>query len=195
MLAVEEKCKRLKEKIEEAKAKKDPSASNAQVPVTENEIQNLEEKVKFMESQLAQEEKQYKTEIYKQQELINKLNEDISILNLQLKEKDQEIRINELKLKELKRISKHNQLAPMKIEGRYDKRSTSAKMNIREDKIMNRPNDINTIPGKPKAQLQKSSLNKRQEDYQQQRNKSNYNAVIKNNPANHYGSYNNYNEY
>ena len=48
MLAVDEKCKRLKEKIEEVKAKKDPSASNSQAPVTENEILNLEEKVKFM---------------------------------------------------------------------------------------------------------------------------------------------------
>ena len=64
-----------------------------------------------MEIHITQEEKQYKTEINKQQELIRKLNEEISILNLKLKEKDNEIRINELKVKELNKISKHNEIS------------------------------------------------------------------------------------
>ena len=62
-------------------------------------------------------------------------------MTLQLKEKEQEIRINELKLKELKRMSKHNQLAPIKNSSNEHNnsqipanRSTSAKHNNKDVK-------------------------------------------------------------
>ncbi len=93
----------------------------------------FEEKIKNLESQINMEEKQYKSEIQRENELITKLNEELSILTLQLKEKEQEIRINELKLKELKRMSKHNQLAPINKSASSGEhaahRSTSAKHN------------------------------------------------------------------
>ena len=118
----------------------------------------FEEKIKNLESQISMEEKQYKSEISRENDLISKLNDELSILTLQLKEKEQEIRINELKLKELKRMSKHNQLAPLKntntdtpTQNIPANRSTSAKHNA------NNTNQVN--PVKKSSQKYQSNEN------------------------------------
>jgi hypothetical protein len=74
----------------------------------EVERKSLEDKAKEMEQLIQQEEKNYKAEIAKQIEKTRLVNEEIAKLSLKLKEKEQEIRINEIKLKEIKRISKNS---------------------------------------------------------------------------------------
>ena len=131
-----------------------------------------------MEIHITQEEKQYKTEINKQQELIRKLNEEISILNLKLKEKDNEIRINELKVKELNKISKHNEISTSnKNNVIIQKRCTSANINIRQDNFMNYPQNDTINNANNTHQSEKSSLNEKKSD-NQHKFKNNYNAAI-----------------
>ena len=105
--------------------------------------EDFEERVKYTELQVANEEKNYKNEISRQQQTISKLSEESSFINFQLKEKEQEIRINELKLKELRKINMHNQEILKGVVNRNksnDSRAMSAKPkeNINNNNIYNR---------------------------------------------------------
>lgn len=123
ILNTEIKCQKIKENIEFKKRNKETPAGansdlikeNLNATATEAEsvlgpsLSAYEEQMKFSEIQIHAEEKNYKTEILRQQAQIAKMTEDISLLTIQLKEKEQDIRINDLKLKELKKINKHQQ--------------------------------------------------------------------------------------
>jgi len=116
----EQKCQKIKENIEFKKRNKETpglktanetreNLTNLETESVSNNISSYEEQMKFSEIQINAEEKNYKTEIARQQAHIAKMNEEISLLTIQLKEKEQDIRINDLKLKELKKINKHQQ--------------------------------------------------------------------------------------
>lgn len=108
ILSLEEKCSKIKENIEFKKKSTAAQGNTQNSLMNEEDVNSLEEKVKYCEMQYANEEKNYKNEVARQQGQISKLSEELSLINIQLKEKEQEIRINELKLKELKKISIHS---------------------------------------------------------------------------------------
>lgn len=92
--ALEEKCKMMEIKIEKAKQKQ----KNKEIDnflVKEDDISTLETKIISIQTQNKLLEKNYKDELFKQQELITKINEKIIIIGNKIKEKEQEIRINE----------------------------------------------------------------------------------------------------
>lgn len=110
ILNLEEKCQKIKENIEFKKKEKERNNNeknnqNNYLNPEEDDLTYLEEKTKFAEIQVMNEEKNYKNEIGKQNNIIGKLSEELSMINITLKEKEQEIRINELKMKELKKIN------------------------------------------------------------------------------------------
>lgn len=115
ILITEEKCQKIKENIEFKKRNKE-TPSNSTNPRTtlysntsnneENEEKDIDEQIRNFEMQISAEEKNYKNELHKQSLINSKINDEISLLRIQLKEKDQEIRINDLKLRELKKASK-----------------------------------------------------------------------------------------
>lgn len=119
ILNTEIKCQKIKENIEFKKRNKEtPSTATDlinqnDIPTHENLLINnvtgYEEQMKYSEIQINNEEKNYKTEISKQQIQISKMNDEINLLTIQLKEREQDIRINDLKLRELKKINKHQQ--------------------------------------------------------------------------------------
>ena len=69
----------------------------------------LEERIKLLEIQIVSDEKIYKTESIEQNVTISKLNDEMGILNLEIKEKEQQIKINELKMKVYLNIPTHGQ--------------------------------------------------------------------------------------
>jgi hypothetical protein len=152
ILSLEEKCQKIKDNIEFKKKSRDKETSNLNTPVStfmvekgeENQnIPEIEEKAKYSELQANNEEKNYKNEILKQQKIIKKLNDEVNILACQLKEKEQEIRINELKMKELRKINRHmSQLKGDREQTKNEEtRAVSANMKTHHTHtIQHRPN-------------------------------------------------------
>jgi hypothetical protein len=99
LLAIEEKCEKIKANIE-YKQNLNEELKNE----NEEHVQIYSEKLKLGEMVISNQEKNYKTELIKQKASITTLNDELAQLTLQIKEKEQEIRINELKLKELNKI-------------------------------------------------------------------------------------------
>lgn len=108
----------------------------------EDQNENVEIKFELVNSQVQNEEKHYKTEIAKQLSNISKLTEEVNLYNLQYKEKEQAIRINELKMKE---IAKFNKIANNLEENKkglkdhkyptklYNNRAISANLRVKKD--------------------------------------------------------------
>lgn len=115
---LEEKCRKLKGIIRQKKNEDD----EPKVPeVTEKDIQELEEKIKETEQKKKEEERKLKKRIKDLENQINDSKHNINMLNVKLKEKDQECRLSVLKIKELKRAVRHNQLKPLpKVPHRND---------------------------------------------------------------------------
>jgi hypothetical protein len=108
IITIEEKCGKIKENIEFKKRIGTSNINKDQYITEDDNLTSLEEKCKFSELQFSNEEKNYKIEVNRQLIVLNKLSEDLSIINIQVKEKEQEIRVNELKIKELRKINKHS---------------------------------------------------------------------------------------
>ena len=66
-------------------------------------MEKLQYQLKEAENEKIVEEKKLKAQIQQQEHQIKALQNELNILNLQIKEKDQEYRLNELKIRELRR--------------------------------------------------------------------------------------------
>lgn len=62
------------------------------------------------------EEKRHKAEMRKWEKKIKDSEAKLEDLNKELKEKEQENRISKLKIKEMRRMLKHNQLKPLNLD-------------------------------------------------------------------------------
>jgi hypothetical protein len=106
--------------IEQLKVKKgiqdaDPAQLEKAKLQEEEELRRLEEEKKSLEGQIADEEKRHRTELRKWEKKIKASEEKLESLQKELKEKEQENRISKLKIKEMRRLIKHNQLKPLAI--------------------------------------------------------------------------------
>lgn len=113
---LEERCVNIKENIEYKKKKqmKEVNDYYEQVGDGLNEeeqllmgmtIEELEEKKNELENQITFDERQHKIEIATQNEIIQQLQKDITKISLKQKEIEKNKRINELKMKEKKKIN------------------------------------------------------------------------------------------
>jgi len=169
ILNTEIKCQKIKENIEYKKRNKETQAAfsnknnnlesttenmNAteaeNTAVGNNSVSLYQEQMRFSEIQINAEEKNYKSELARQQAHIAKMTEEISLLTIQLKEKEQDIRINDLKFKELRKINKHQQ----ELERQHD---------LQEKENADLPQNL-------RMQINYNSINYRN---QQQRNQKN----------------------
>ena len=137
---LEEKCRKLKGIIRQKKNDEDEE----KIPeVTEKDIQELEEKIKETEQKKKEEERKLKKRIKELENQINESKHNINMLNVKLKEKDQECRLSVLKIKELKRAVRHNQLKPLPkapTRNEEDKKSHESEVsnNFRHDSEENK---------------------------------------------------------
>lgn len=79
----------------------------------EQELERLEQDKQTLELQIAEEEKKHRFEMRRWERKIKDSEEKLEILNKELREKEQENRISKLKIKEMRRLIKHNQLKPI----------------------------------------------------------------------------------
>lgn len=141
LYSLDVKSKQVKDKIEAYKAYKSKSV----MYINENELVEIEESVKALEEKLKIEEKEHKSELVEQQNLINKITEENEFLKMQLKEKQKLNRLNELKSKEIERVSK---LALHEDKFAHE-RAVSAKNKLQQPELGN-PRQImriNRTPG------------------------------------------------
>jgi len=73
----------------------------------------MEHEKKELEAQIAEEEKRHRMEMRKWERKIKDSEQRLEALNKELREKEQENRISKLKIKEMRRLIKHNQLKPI----------------------------------------------------------------------------------
>jgi hypothetical protein len=73
----------------------------------------MEHEKKELEAQIAEEEKRHRMEMRKWERKIKDSEDRLEALNKELREKEQENRISKLKIKEMRRLIKHNQLKPI----------------------------------------------------------------------------------
>lgn len=108
-ITLEEKCRKLQTLINEKKAGINPEPNKN---ITEEDITKLEDEVKELERIQLEEKKKYKQMITTQENKIKELATQLDTLNLELKQKDQECRLNALKISELKRQIRLGTLKP-----------------------------------------------------------------------------------
>ena len=125
-----EQCEKIRENIEYKKNNKEEDTK-----LNHDQISLFEDKLNHCELVVSNQEKTYKNELIRQKNKITELNEELSLLSIQMKEKEQEIRINDLKLKELNKIKNyHSEIQSLannlKVKG--NDRALSAKMKTAE---------------------------------------------------------------
>ena len=79
----------------------------------EADLERLEQEKGVLEKQIAEEEKRNRLEMRKWERKIKESEQRLEVFNKELKEKEQENRISKLKIKEMRRLIKHNQLKPI----------------------------------------------------------------------------------
>lgn len=112
-----ERCVLLEEKTRKlhalVKNKKGESDEPKLPEVTEQDIQELRTKMEETERKKKEEEGRLKARIRELEAQVREARHNVDVYNVRLKEKDQECRLNALKIKELKRAVRHNQLRPL----------------------------------------------------------------------------------
>ena len=119
LIMLEEKCRKMALVIKEKKKKRQDmkkmeNLQNSQTKIyTKEDLRKLEEELKQAEQEKVQEEKKLKDQVKVQDSQIKQLQIELSMLTQQVKEKDQEYRLNELKIKELRRQLPSKVLKPI----------------------------------------------------------------------------------
>lgn len=146
---LEEKCRKLQGIINNKRA--GLSLGTTEV-ITEGDVQALEDEIKILELSQSEEKKKYKQMIATQENKLKELTGQIDALGLELKQKDQECRLNALKISELKRqirlgvgraaADKHD-ITPQELS-EYTKNVEQMKRDMEAEKISSgsRPADL-----------------------------------------------------
>lgn len=133
---LDEKCRKLFELIKKKKFEDEEQKKNVpEKEITESDISRLEAKIKEAENAKNEEEMQAKKRIKELETQVREGKHHLEMLKIKVKEKDQECRLSVLKIKELKKAMKHNQLRPLQrdIGNSSYKRETSSNMKEREE--------------------------------------------------------------
>ena len=108
IIKLQDQCKLIKENID---AKKNAPESNEDI---EDEINQLNIQIEQNQKLLKNQERNYLSNINKQNDKINKLDEELNIIKIQIYHKKQEQKINLLKYRELEKLT--NEIQQKKIE-------------------------------------------------------------------------------
>lgn len=102
LIKLEEKCRKLQALITQKKAGGNAASPEPQAK-TQADVEALQVEIKEEEKSYNEEKKKYKQLITSKEQKVKDLSLQLERLNLDLKQKDQECRINTLKINELKR--------------------------------------------------------------------------------------------
>ena len=148
---LEEKCRKLYELIKKKKSEEDDNKKqkneadeNFDKEITEDDVRKIEEKIKKTEMMKNEEENKIKKRIKDLDSQVREGKHNLELLKIKLKEKDQECRLSLLKIKELRKAMKHNQLKPIP-KGQSNntplQRLPSPKQDIEEDQNIEKSYD------------------------------------------------------
>ena len=118
---VQEENKKFQSVIEQLKIKKginEKEQSDKEMErAKEEDLEKLEREKLALEQQIAEEDKKNRFEMRKWEKKVKDSENKLDVINKELKEKEQENRISKLKIKEMRRLIKHNQLKPIQNNG------------------------------------------------------------------------------
>lgn len=112
---LEDKCRKLYDQIKKRKSEEEEKkkSENEMPEITEATILDLESRIKEAETRGAEDEKKMRNKIKELEIQVRESKHNLDMLKIKLKEKDQECRLSALKIKELRKAMKHNQLRPL----------------------------------------------------------------------------------
>ena len=118
---VQEENKKFQSVIEQLKIKKginEKEQSDKEMErAKEEDLEKLEREKLALEQQIVEEDKKNRFEMRKWEKKVKDSENKLDVINKELKEKEQENRISKLKIKEMRRLIKHNQLKPIQNNG------------------------------------------------------------------------------
>lgn len=118
---VQEENKKFQSVIEQLKIKKginEKEQSDKDMErAKEEDLEKLDREKLALEQQIAEEDKKNRFEMRKWEKKVKDSENKLDVINKELKEKEQENRISKLKIKEMRRLIKHNQLKPIQNNG------------------------------------------------------------------------------
>lgn len=97
----------------QAKGEEKPISKPSEIVQKEADIERLQLETSFLEQQKASLAQDFKSELKLIADDIKQTSHEVTMLDLQLREKEQELRLSELKLKELRKQMPHNRLRPI----------------------------------------------------------------------------------
>jgi len=135
IIELEEKNSKIKECIEMRKKNKNVAQEN---------LEELIDKINFLEFHIQSEEKFFKEKLNNQHNLIWNINDEISKIKLRIKGKEQKIKIEELKIKEIRRIKRNEERKTFEMR-LVQKGSDNNSYHKLENKVQNQPIIFKTI--------------------------------------------------
>jgi len=130
LMTTEEKCRKLLVLVNEKKSKKADDIGRPYVSVTEEVIERLKNEVKQAEHEKNVEEKRLRQEVSAYDQKMKGMEHELNILSIQLKEKEQECRLNDLKIRELKRHIPHKALKPIDSQSNQSRKDKDRPLSI-----------------------------------------------------------------
>jgi len=112
-IEMEQKCRKIEYAIKHKNDRKSQSEDENGTVLTKEQAQQRLAEVEELEHQKKQEEKKFQKLIRQVEAKITQVDYDKNIWSIKLKEKEQEFRLNELRIKELKRQVPHKALKPL----------------------------------------------------------------------------------
>lgn len=111
IIEMEGKCRMLAQLMRDHNRATEPPAPAREIH--DNEIDEANREIEILEKQLKEEENNYKKKLRKFKFKVDEADAENNILAVKLKEKDQEGRLNDLRIRELKRGVPHKTLKPL----------------------------------------------------------------------------------
>ena len=130
VVLLEKKIRKM-QKLLDVKKKDSPEIYKNDVDINPEDkaLEDLSKRVEEATKVMEFEEKNVQIELHKQEADIKSLEHEVEIAALKLREKDQEFKLWELKIKELKRQTRHNILKPLEVEAVSSQIKTEHKSN------------------------------------------------------------------
>jgi len=113
IIVMEEKCRDLQKKIKDKKGDKVPKSQGVVPEVSQHDIEAMEDRIRELQDKKQDIEKGFEDEMKGLERKKKTLMSENAKLGTQLKEKEKEIRLNNLRLKELRKLTRYNAVKPL----------------------------------------------------------------------------------
>jgi len=113
IIVMEEKCRDLQKKIKDKKGDKVPKSQGVVPEVSQHDIEAMEDRIRELQDKKQDIEKGFEDEMKGLERKKKTLMAESSKLGVHLKEKEKEIRLNNLRLKELRKLTRYNAVKPL----------------------------------------------------------------------------------